>query len=98
MRPRIYIDTSVIGGCWDDEFAAESRALFEKARRGEIVLLLSDLLAEELSEAPENVREIPAGLPPEAVERPTADDESLRLRDAYLASVGTSSTSYTWIK
>lgn len=86
MKPRIYIDTSVVGGCWDDEFAAESRALFDMARRGEIILLLSDLLAEELSEAPENVRGIYENLPPEAVERPTASEESLRLRDAYLSA------------
>lgn len=33
--PRIYIDTSVVGGCLDDEFKTPSRALFEKARQGE---------------------------------------------------------------
>ena len=51
MRMRVYIDTSVIGGCLDDEFAQESKALLEMARRGEIILLVSDLVAEELGGA-----------------------------------------------
>ena len=34
---RVYIDTSVVGGCFDDEFSEESRALFDMAKRGEIL-------------------------------------------------------------
>ena len=29
----IYVDTSVIGGCFDEEFAEESRALIEMAQK-----------------------------------------------------------------
>ena len=32
--PRIYIDTSVIGGCFDDEFNVWSNALFNDLRKG----------------------------------------------------------------
>ena len=49
---RIYVDTSVIGGCLDTAFAAASNALLDMARQGRILLLLSDLLATELSRAP----------------------------------------------
>jgi hypothetical protein len=32
--PRIYIDTSVIGGCFDEEFADDSKRLVEAVKRG----------------------------------------------------------------
>ncbi|GMU35914.1 MAG: hypothetical protein EDS66_05755 [Planctomycetota bacterium] len=49
MKPlRIYIDTSVGGGCFDPEFAEVSRALIEAARSGVVSLLVSDLLIREV--------------------------------------------------
>jgi len=51
-RLRVYADTSVLGGCFDDEFAEFSVALVDLVRRGEIALLVSDLLANELLDAP----------------------------------------------
>jgi hypothetical protein len=47
-KRRIYIDTSVVGGCCDPEFADARCALIEMARRGEIVLIVSDLLLVEV--------------------------------------------------
>jgi predicted nucleic acid-binding protein len=82
--PRVYADTSVIGGCLDDEFAVESAALLETARDGRMVLLLSDLLAEELDAAPAEVQQLLAELPPSAFERVISSPESEALRDAYL--------------
>jgi hypothetical protein len=49
---RIYQDTSVIGGCCDEEFAEASCRLIEMVKRGEVALLISVLLAEELEDAP----------------------------------------------
>ena len=43
-RLRVYVDTSVIGGCLDKEFANESRMLFDRARSGEVELVISDIL------------------------------------------------------
>ena len=85
-RIRIYVDTSVIGGCLDDEFADESRALLTMARRGEAVLLLSDLLLEELAKAPPAVRSVLESLPERCFETVVASEESRELRDAYLAA------------
>ncbi|MCK9460446.1 MAG: hypothetical protein M0R80_12475 [Proteobacteria bacterium] len=82
--PRIYIDTSVVGGCLDDEFKAPSRALFEKARQGKALLLVSGLLVRELSRAPESVRLVLAGLPSTCVEVIADSAEARALRDAYL--------------
>ena len=53
---RIYIDTSVIGGYFDDEFNADTRLLFEEILRGEYKLVISDLTVRELVNAPERVR------------------------------------------
>ena len=55
-KPRIYLDTSVVGGCEDEEFAEASRELLAQAQAGKLVLLVSDLLVGELARAPEAVR------------------------------------------
>ena len=52
---RIYVDTSVIGGYFDQEFAIWSRALIEDCRAGRLHPILSDLLAAEISGAPPRV-------------------------------------------
>ena len=52
MKMRVYVDTSVVGGCLDEEFSEESQALLDLARHGKLVLLVSDLLLEELGKAP----------------------------------------------
>ncbi|HEY4759855.1 MAG TPA: PIN domain-containing protein [Thermoguttaceae bacterium] len=86
MKPRIYIDTSVIGGCFDEEFAEESNRLIQMAQEGEIVLLLSDLLLQEVSRAPEEVRRRLASLPAESTEMLISTTEDVELRKAYLAA------------
>lgn len=52
---RIYIDTSVIGGYFDDEFNADTRLLFDEFLREEYKLVISDLTVRELVNAPEKV-------------------------------------------
>ena len=53
---RIYIDTSVLGGYFDDEFNADTKLLFDEILRGEYKLVISDLTERELVNAPERVR------------------------------------------
>lgn len=48
MRARIYTDTSVLGGCEDDEFREPSRRLLDTFERGELTLILSELTIREL--------------------------------------------------
>jgi predicted nucleic acid-binding protein len=83
-RTRVYVDTSVIGGCFDKEFAKESRAVVQAACGGRFVLLVSDLLAEELAEARPEVRGMLPSLPRNALEEVLSGEESERLRDLYL--------------
>ena len=82
--PRIYPDTSIFGGYFDEEFAFKSRLLFEMVHQGRAVLVISDILVNELAPSPPRVRSLLAGLPRQAVELVFADDESEHLRDAYL--------------
>ena len=60
--PRVYVDTSVIGGYFDPEFARWSRALVDDFRAGRLQPFLSDLLAAELEGAPARVRHLFAEL------------------------------------
>lgn len=83
---RVYVDTSVIGGCADAEFAEESLRLFELARGGRLLLLVSDVVIRELTDAPARVRQILQDLPASAIEAAPLSEEVLRLRDAYLAA------------
>ena len=55
---RVYIDTSVIGGCLDDEFREPSRRLIERAERGEVTLVMSEVTLGELENAPDAVRQL----------------------------------------
>lgn len=51
-RLRIYVDTSVIGGCFDREFARWSEALVGDFRAKRLVPVLSDVTAAEVAAAP----------------------------------------------
>ncbi|MDT8430958.1 MAG: hypothetical protein RQ746_05420 [Bacteroidales bacterium] len=56
MKQRVYIDTSVIGGCFDQEFEEWSKALFNDFRAGRMIAVVSDITLDELSGAPEKVK------------------------------------------
>jgi len=54
----LYLDTSVIGGYYDDVFMQDTRLLFEKIKEGKYNIFISSLTKEELEGAPEEVRNI----------------------------------------
>ena len=66
---RVYADTSVIGGCVDDEFREPSRRLIERCARGEVTLVVSAVTARELRGAPRAVREVLPSIDPGHFER-----------------------------
>jgi len=81
---RVYADTSVFGGCYDDEFADESQLFIKDIRRKKYILLLTDVVIAELQDAPEKVSAIISSIPPDIVERVQINEEVLSLRDAYI--------------
>jgi hypothetical protein len=83
---RVYADTSVFGGCFDEEFAEHSKAFFGEIAAGRFTLVLSSVTLRELLDAPEQVRAVLAAVPIEHVETIIDQPEITELRDAYLAA------------
>lgn len=80
----LYLDTSVIGGYFDVEFMADTRALWRLQETGHLRFVTSQLVFQEIAGAPERVRELMRATfsPDEVLER-TAEME--RLAQSYLA-------------
>ena len=49
---RVYVDTSVLGGCFDAEFARWSNALVEDFRAGRLTLVVSEVVLAEAADLP----------------------------------------------
>jgi len=54
---RVYLDTSVIGGCFDDEFEVWSNALMKDILIGIFNGVTSEVVEAEIADAPKNVQE-----------------------------------------
>lgn len=85
MRQRIYIDTSIIGGYFDDEFKDETQKLFERFKNREITFVISDLLDLELMRAPQHVRDFLPTFPLDWFERIALTQDAINLADNYIA-------------
>lgn len=83
-KPRIYIDTSVIGGCYDEEFSEWSNRLIAEIRKILKIAVISSLTQQELVKAPENVREVLRSLPDEGVEYVFLTEEAENLAQMYI--------------
>ena len=77
MKQRLYIDTSVFGGYFDEEFSEFTRPLFERLQNGEFKLLFSSITQEEISHAPEKVKELVKSLKSENTEFIETNDEAV---------------------
>lgn len=84
MIQRIYIDTSVEGGYFDDEFKEATLMLFQRLENREVKFVVSDLLDLELLEAPTQVRELLLKYPSDFFERVELNDEAMRLANTYI--------------
>lgn len=84
MIPRVYIDTSVIGGCFDKEYETPSKQLWKEFVAKNKIALISDLLQLELEEAPARVKNLLSELPLDSAEQLSLDEESIRLASLYI--------------
>ena len=82
---RVYTDTSVFGGVFDDEFAMPSREFFDLIQQGRFELMVSDISRKEIADAPVNVRllfdEMLSDMRVVAI-----DEEILNLRDSFISA------------
>ena len=85
MKQRVYIDTSVIGGCFDKEFQEWSDQLFDDFKNGKRIPVVSDVTIDELSDAPEEVRNKVDEIPEESLEFITKDHDSTELAEQYIS-------------
>jgi len=54
----LYLDTSVVGGYFDEEFEQDTKLLFEKVKAGEYKAFVSTIVIGELARAPEEIRNL----------------------------------------
>jgi len=93
-QQRLYFDTSVFGGVFDEEFQEASKQLFERVVKGYILCVYSEITESELLNAPKQVRDFFKSLPPESLEKIEITDELLTLATNYLDEKVVGQTSF----
>jgi predicted nucleic acid-binding protein len=83
-KPSLYVDTSVIGGCCDPEFREWSLRLLGDIQKGRFHLMVSDLIAAEVEEAPAEVQEAARWFWESASQFIALAQDSIELAEAYL--------------
>jgi predicted nucleic acid-binding protein len=84
MITRIYIDTSIVGGFFDEEFSADTQALFKRLENKEIIFMISSVLQQELQKAPENVKQLIEKYEESCFEYIELTEEAIELADKYI--------------
>ena len=80
---RVYVDTSVLGAIFDEEFEETTTAFFEQALNGKFDIVLSALVEDEITDAPQNVRDFHGEVVGYA-ETVTPSRQAILLQQAYL--------------
>jgi hypothetical protein len=91
----VYVDTSVIGGVFDEEFSVYSKLFFQRVMAGEYKIIVSDLLEQELEKAPEKVVSFFATIPENAIIRVELNETADALASEYLRAEVVGATSRT---
>ena len=93
-QQRIYIDTSIVGGFFDTEFEKETKLLFERLKRKEIIFVVSTVLSKELYDAPEHVRNLLQKYDKSCFEEVQMTTEAEQLAKRYIAEKVVGKTSF----
>ena len=84
MKQRIYIDTSVIGGYFDEEFESASRHLFDRIANKDFDVYFSEVNETELSLAPKHIRDLKNIIPKDCYKYLVLNDEAKELAETYV--------------
>lgn len=84
MIPRVYIDTSVIGGCLDEQFKEHSERLFTDFEADRLRAVISNITIAEVLQAPEEVRSLLQHPALKKAEKVYLDEEAVVLAEAYI--------------
>lgn len=94
MIKSAYLDTSVFGGYFDEEFSLDTIPFFERIAEEQITVIVSELLEDELSGAPEFVRELFIEILNNNSQYINVTKEVERLADTYINEKVVGQTSY----
>ena len=94
MKQRLYIDTSVFGGYYDEEFEEFTKPLFDRIREDEFLLLFSTVTQDELENAPIQVRELVKHLKVDFTEFVEITEEAVELAIQYIKEKVVRQTSF----
>ena len=82
---RVYVDSSVISGMFDsNDHPVKAQPFWDAVDRGEIRVVLSDVLVGELEKAPENVWDFYRAIPESQIERIVSSPVSNTLAGRYV--------------
>jgi predicted nucleic acid-binding protein len=95
MMKLVYIDTSVVGGVFDEEFELWTKMFFDEVKNGRFKVATSEILFEELERAPEQVRNYIDSIPYEQVQTAVYNDEAKELAEKYIEAGIVGKTSLT---
>ena len=84
MKRRIYIDTSVIGGYFDEEFEVATHLLFERIKDKDFVIYFSEVNETEIVFAPQHIKDVKNMIPKDCLRFIEIDEEVEALTQTYI--------------
>jgi predicted nucleic acid-binding protein len=93
-KQRIYLDTSIFGGLFDEEFKEYTEPLFERIKNLEFEIIHSNVTEQELENAPEKIKATTILLPNLSTEYVKSDIETVKLAKKYIEEGVVGATSY----
>lgn len=84
MRLKTFVDTSVFGGYFDEEFKEWSIKLINEIKEGLKIVVISDLTLRELEDAPRKVSNIVEEIPEQYKKYVVLDDNAKYLANKYI--------------
>ena len=85
MKLRVYIDSSVVGGYFDEEFEEVTKSFFDRVFKKDFLVFFSEVSEAELSLAPDFVKELKTKIPEECYRYLDLDNESKELAQIYIS-------------
>jgi len=94
-KVKIYLDTSVFGGYYDEEFEQYTKPLFDRIANDDFILLFSNLTQDELEPAPQQVKDLVTQIKAASTQFIDTSDEAVELANAYITEKVVGETSYS---
>lgn len=84
MKIRVYVDTSVVGGYFDEEFEDDTKLFFDRIFKKDFLVYFSEISEAEISLAPDFVRDLKNKIPIDCYRYLELDNEVKELANAYI--------------